>query len=107
MSEVGRIPRRSGSLARVTGRLALAIRAAGDRLFRDEDARARQRGWQITASRGGLARTYRDPRFGSLRSCPACRGTGNGQDDQACDHCRGMGRTTAVPPLAPEAGRGR
>ena len=55
-----------GPLARVTGRLARLIETVGDRLFRDADVRASQHGWQITTRRGGLARTYRDPRFDRL-----------------------------------------
>jgi hypothetical protein len=62
--------------ARATERLALLIRRFGGRLFQAEDARARQHGWQITVDRGGLARTYRDPRFDHFRRCPACAGTG-------------------------------
>jgi hypothetical protein len=60
-------PGLGGPLARVTGRLARLIKTVGDRLFRDADTRASQHGWQITARRGGLARTYRDPRFDRFR----------------------------------------
>jgi RecJ-like exonuclease len=103
MSEVGKASGKGGNIARVSGRLALLIRAAGDRLFQAEDERARQYGWQVTARRGGLARTYRDPRFDRFRSCPACRGTGTGPAEKPCDRCDGTGRITiSQPALADE-----
>jgi hypothetical protein len=89
-----------GYAARVTGRLALLIRRVGDRLFQAEDARGGQHGWQITARHGGLARTYRDPRFDRFRLCAVCGGTGIGLDDQACGHCGGTGRITLAQPPA-------
>jgi hypothetical protein len=107
MSKVGKGSGQGGRLARVTGRLVLLIRTIGDRLFQAEDARARQYGWHITARRGGLARTYRDPRFDSLRSCAICHGTGTGLADQACERCGGTGRITVVPQPLPDRGRGR
>ena len=97
MSEVGRTSGQGGNIARVIGRLALLIKAAGDRLFQAEDERARQYGWQTTARCGGLGRGYRDPRFSRFRSCPACRGTGIGPADKPCDHCGGTGRITVSP----------
>ena len=106
MSEVGKAPGQGGYIARVTGRLALLIRAAGDRLFQAEDARARQYGWQITARRGGLARTYRDPRFDRFRSCPACRGSGTGPAEKPCGRCAGTGRITVPQPALANGGRG-
>ncbi|MGP0028745.1 MAG: hypothetical protein ACLPKE_36130 [Streptosporangiaceae bacterium] len=106
MSEVGKASGQDGNIARVTGRLARLIRAAGDRLFQAEDARARQCGWQITARRGGLARTYRDPRFDRFRSCPACRGTGTGTAEKPCDRCDGTGRITVFQPTVADRGRG-
>lgn len=100
-------PGLGGPLARVTGRLARLIRTVGDRLFRDADMRASQYGWQITARRGGLARTYRDPRFDRFRRCPVCGGSGTRRAKQACDHCAGTGRITVVPSLLPDRGPGR
>jgi hypothetical protein len=38
------------------------------RLFRHQDALARQHGWTIESRHGGLSRRYRDPRFDSLTS---------------------------------------
>ena len=96
-----------GPLARVTGRLAHLIRTVGDRLFRDADAHAGQHGWQITARRGGLARTYRDPRFDRFRRCPVCLGTGIRRAEQACHHCAGTGRITVSQSLLAYRGPGR
>src|SRR5205823_5461851 len=108
MSEVGKAPGQGGNFARVTGRLALLSRAAGDWLFQAEDERARRYGWQITARRGGPARTYRDPRFDRFRICPACRHTGAGPTEKPCDHCGGTGRITVSQPTQPTlADRGR
>jgi RecJ-like exonuclease len=106
MSEVGKTSGQGSKIARVTGRLALLIRAAGDRLFRAHDERARQHGWQITVRRGGLARTYRDPRFDRFRSCPACRGTGVGFAEKPCDLCGGTGRITVSQSALADGGRG-
>jgi len=105
MSEVGKASGQGGNIARVTGRLALLIRAAGDRLFQAEDTRARQYGWQITARRGGLARTYRDPRFDRLRSCPDCDGIGTDLAEEPCERCGGTGRITVSQPTLTARGR--
>lgn len=94
-----------GRLARATGRLAHLIRTFSDQLFQADDARASQCGWQITTRHAGLTRTYRDPRFDRLRSCPACRGTGTGPDDRACAGCAGTGRITVSDEFRPEAKR--
>jgi hypothetical protein len=100
MKKVGMASRQGGDPAPTTRRLALLIRKVGDRLFHAEDARARQYGWQVTARRGGLARTYRDPRFDRFRSCPACSGTGRVTDERPCDGCGGTGRVTIIQPVA-------
>ena len=94
MSQVGKASGQGGNIARVTGRLVRLVRAAGDLLFQAEDIRASQNGWQITARRGGLARTYRDPRFDRFRNCPACHGTGTGSAEKPCNRCDGTGRIT-------------
>jgi hypothetical protein len=63
-------------LARLlTGRL----RRAGKALFRAEDSRARAHSWQIQVSRGGLSRTYRDPRFDRLTRRPDREDAGPGR----------------------------
>ena len=83
-----------GGRDRATGRLALLIRGFGSWLFQAEDARARQHGWQIAVNRGGLGRTYRDPRFDTLTACPQCRGGGIGTQDTPCAPCLGTGRVS-------------
>ena len=104
MSQVGKASGQGGNIARVTGRLVRLVRAACDRLFQAEDIRASQNGWQITARRGGLARTYRDPRFDRFRSCPVCRGTGTGPTERDCDRCGGTGRITISQPALVDEG---
>lgn len=106
MSEVGYASGQGGNIARVTGWLGRLIRTAGNRLFQAEDARARQYSWQITTRRGGLARTYRDPRFDRFRSCPACRGIGTGPADKPCNRCGGKGRITVCQPTPADRGLG-
>lgn len=106
MSEVEKASGQGGHIARLTGPLARLIRAAGDRMFQAEDARARQYGWHITARRGGLARTYRDPRFDRFRGCPACRSTGTGPAERPCDRCGGTGRITVSQPAPVDGARG-
>jgi hypothetical protein len=73
-------------LAAIPGRL-------GGRLFATNDDEARWHGWVITKTRGGLARSYRDPRFDALAGCPACRGSG-AVAELACTPCLGTGRLT-------------
>jgi hypothetical protein len=73
--------------------LARLLDNMGQRLFAEGDARARQRGWDVTQRHGGLGRRYRDPRFGSLVSCPSCGGTGEPADTR-CWPCGGTGRLT-------------
>jgi RecJ-like exonuclease len=105
MSEVEKASGQGGNIAWVTGRLARLIRAAGNRMFKAEDAHARQYGWQAMVRRGGLARTYRDPRFDRFRGCPVCRSTGTGRAERPCDHCGGTGRVTVSPPTLADGGR--
>src|SRR6202167_5796877 len=105
MRNFGTASDEDGWLARATGRLALLIGAFSDQFFQADDARASQYGWQITTRHAGLTRTYRDPGFHRLRSCPACRGTGTGPDDRACDRCAGTARLTVSPEPRPEARR--
>ncbi len=69
--------------------LAFAPRRLGDHLFAMNDSEAYWRGWQLTKTPGGLGRRYRDPLFGTLAECPACRGAG-----AACARCLGSGRMT-------------
>ena len=89
---------RLGRLVTVLGQVLLSWLAAiprrlGDRLFLMNDNEAYWQGWQITKTRGGLARRYRDPRFDTLAECPRCRGAGV-TADLACVPCLGTGRVT-------------
>jgi hypothetical protein len=52
--------------ASLAGWLAGIPRRAGARLFARNDEEAGWRGWQITELHGGLARSFRDTRFGVL-----------------------------------------
>lgn len=94
---------RLGRILAPSGRVLLSWLAAiprrlGDRLFTMNDTEAYWRGWQITKTRGGLARSYRDPRFDTLAECARCRGTGvNGagvNTDLPCAPCLDTGRIT-------------
>jgi hypothetical protein len=69
------------------------LRGFGQRLYANDDLRADQHGWQVTHRRGGLSRTYRDPRFDQFRGCAECGGTGAGwRAGQTCGSCNGTGR---------------
>ena len=64
-------------LAAIPRGLGAAIpRRLGARLFAMNDTEAYWRSWQITKTQGGLGRSYRDPRFGTLAECPRCHGAG-------------------------------
>ena len=75
------------------GWLATIPRRLGDRMFVMNDTEAYWRSWQITRTRAGLARRYRDPQFGALAECPSCRGAG-GTVNLPCAPCAGSGRVT-------------
>jgi hypothetical protein len=63
----------SSAVAGFTAWLADIQHRIGTRLFMAADEEAYWRGWRITERWGGLARGYRDPRFGatlSARSAP-------------------------------------
>jgi hypothetical protein len=64
-------------------------RLADDR-FRDDDRRARARGWTVEPIHGGTGRRYRDPRFDFLHECSTCRGAGY-LGIEACTTCGGRG----------------
>lgn len=81
----GTVPRGLGGI------LARAVRDAGSRLFRREDEFALRHGWSIEIRRGGLSRSYRDPRFDALIACLLCAGAGV-CCDEACSGCGGTGR---------------
>jgi hypothetical protein len=92
--------------------LLRAFRAIGSKIFRTDDRRARQRGWQIIPHHGGLSRTYRDPRFDNLSLCPICRGGGDNLCRTTCPGCCGsdslvLGRVGATQPIRGHRQRGR
>jgi hypothetical protein len=81
----------------------------GDRVFATTDADARQHGWQITPTPGGLGRRYRDPRFDTLAACEGCRGHGAKGTRKPCWTCGGIGRIVVrpaayLPPSPPPRG---
>jgi len=73
--------------------LASFPRRWGDGLFARNDDEASWWGWQITKTRGGLGRRYRDPRFDTLAACARCAGAGVAAD-APCEPCLGTGRIT-------------
>ena len=75
--------------------LAAIPRRLGDRLFAMNDAEAFWRDWQITRMRGGLARRYHDPRFGTLAECSKCRGAGHTGAGHTGAGANGAGRNGA------------
>ena len=77
-------------------RVSWRVAAAGARLCTVDDRTAIQHGWTVIRRHGGLSRTYRDPRFDTLESCPRCGGEG-AIDDQSCPLCDGTGRLTRGP----------
>jgi DnaJ-class molecular chaperone len=66
--------------------------AIGAKIFREDDRRARDQGWQVTPRHSGLGRIYRDPRFDYLIPCSACSGRGYNPDHITCSGCHGTGR---------------
>jgi hypothetical protein len=83
-----------------------ALSKVGRHLFTASDARAQERGWQITAVHGGSGRRYRDPRFDGLIRCPSCAGMGGteGRGGIPCGACGGTGRLTRAAVLHPAQG---
>jgi hypothetical protein len=77
--------------------VAWRVSALGARMFAVDDRFALQHGWEITRRWGGLARTYRDPRFDSLHACSRCGGRGVAEG-ATCLPCEGTGRVTRGAP---------
>lgn len=71
-----------------------AIETLGRWLFASSDATARNYGWQVTPIQLGLGRQYRDPRFDTLTSGPACGGRRVTALRSSCQRCSGTGRVT-------------
>ena len=57
----------SGPAGRKRRWIEQLLLAVGERAFSGVDDAARCEGWTVTVQRGGLRRSYRDPRFDSLR----------------------------------------
>jgi hypothetical protein len=79
---------------RLLARLRASCEQSGRRLFAATDATAREHGWQIIPTNGGLGRRYRDPRFDNLASCLRCGGSGTRVPGSPCPTCAGTGRVT-------------
>jgi hypothetical protein len=75
--------------------------------FDAADADARRHGWQVTSTRGGFGRRYRDPRFDRLVPCTACNGHGCDPRDTSCSACHGTGRIGLDAATLSERGRGQ
>lgn len=66
----------------------------GEWAFAASDARARREGLQVAIERGGLARSYRDPRYARFARCSDCGGSGRTEPGGVCPPCEGTGRVT-------------
>ena len=71
------------------------------RLFAASDTAARQHGWQVSSSRCGFGRRYRDSRFDTLASCHDCHGCSIIALRNQCPRCGGTGRITVKPASEP------
>lgn len=78
-------------------RIFAATGRVGDALFARADAQARDCGLEVTRSRSGLSRSYRDPRFDQLHRCPQCHGAGTTMRGADCGRCVGTGRIVHDP----------
>jgi hypothetical protein len=83
------------------------LSAISSKIFRADDCRARDRGWQVIPRHGGLSRSYRDPRFDHLVPCTACNGQGCYPRDTTCSACHGAGRIVLDPAAVSQPGRGQ
>lgn len=82
----------------VLTRISDAIRRAADVVHARSDRRAVGRGWEVTVTgRRGIRRSYRDPRFDTLASCPRCGGEGRTPAGGECARCYGTGRIVHDP----------
>jgi DnaJ-class molecular chaperone len=77
------------------------------RVFAASDADARRHGWQVTITRGGFGRTYRDPRFDYLVECTACNGRGCKPGNTTCSPCHATGRIVLDPAALSRSRRGQ
>jgi hypothetical protein len=76
-------------------RLARLRAALQDRLWRDDEKRAAERGWTAQRSASGWSIQVRDPRFDLRQECWECQGAGRHPITGAeCDACAGTGVIT-------------
>lgn len=81
------------------------LNVIGSKVFQADDRRAHEHVWEITLRRGGLARSYRDPRFNYLTSCQTCNGSGDSPSGGPCSGCHGTGRIVLDTAEALQPGR--
>jgi hypothetical protein len=81
----------------ILARIFVTTNRLGDALFARSDARARDCGLQVSRSRSGLHRSYRDPRFDLLHRCARCDGSGLNPHGSDCARCYGTGRIVHDP----------
>ena len=82
------------------------LNAIGSKIFREDDCRARDHGWQVFPRHGGLSRSYRDPRFDRLVACSTCNGRGCNPYAATCSACHGAGHIVLDPAAVSQPGRG-
>jgi hypothetical protein len=83
--------------ASILTRIFIVTNRLGAVLFARSDARGRACGWEVSRSRSGLSRSYRDPRFDRLQRCPRCAGSGTNPTGGECARCSGTGRLVHDP----------
>lgn len=88
-------------------RLKSRLSAITQQVFAVPDTHARRHGWQVTVTRGGFGRRYRDPRFDYLAPCAACNGRGCNPHGTTCSACHGTGRIVLDPAAVSQPRRGR
>lgn len=81
--------------ARVLALITRLLEAVDQRVFRDVDAGAAAKGWQVSRPRR-FHRTYRDPRWDLVSVCAECAGNGT-VGARVCPACGGDGRIIADP----------
>ncbi len=88
-------------------RLKSRLSAIAQQVFDGPDADARRHGWQVTVTRSGFGRRYRDARFDYLVPCMPCNGRGDTPRGTTCSACHGTGRIVLDPAAVPRPGRGQ
>jgi hypothetical protein len=88
-------------LGRVAERIRCWCSALDDAVFKQSDLDATARGWKVRRDRP-FTRTYRDPRWDSITTCPHCGGAGT-CGARTCKECdaRGTIRIASSDPVQP------